>query len=666
MPRPKIFFVIVVMAILTNSYARSAPPTAPPWQGNRVGLSDEVLPPWTPLRVAGDKIGVWDRTYRFGTLPLPASAIARDAEMLAAPVTLSGTVDGKPLVWSGSACRLIENRPALVRLRGTAQAEGQAGTLECTGDVQVEYDGMIRCDFQLAPRHGKATVERLTLEIPFDARHATFLHTWPGQWGSAGNSTALPPSGCHGPFKPFIWLGDHQRGLCWFAESDQNFFPAQPDRVWEIERTGDRVLLRIHLAHRQTIDRPLKYTFGFQATPVKPPQPDAWDYRIVHMGAYGLQGGFLDHLVHCGVRTMCIHEHWTDIQNYPTTTHGAELDKLVADCHQRKIQLLPYFGYEMSNIAPEWDRYHDECLVHPRAGGYKRKPEQTDYIVCYRSHWQDFLAQGIDRLMTEHGVDGVYLDGTSEPFGCTNVHHGCGYRRPDGSIGATYPFFAVRQMVKRIYTIVKHHNPAGQVNVHQSTCMTIPTLAFATSYWDGEQLQDLKRSASALKVLPLDAFCAEFMGRNWGVPAELLWYPQGPFRRVEAMSLGLLHDVPVRPGSMADVEVLGRIWKTFDAFGRHEAAWLAYWSSAAYARTQPADVKVSLYNRPGKGFLAVIVNTGDKPCQAGVTFDLAKLEQPAELTAHDVLTDKSVPQSAGRVQLPIGPLEHAVLWLKPR
>ena len=313
-----------------------------------MGLSDEVLPPWTPVRVAGDKIGVWDRTYRFGALPLPASAIARDAEMLAAPITLSGTVDGKPLVWSGDACRVVESRPNLARLRATAQA----GALGCTGNVQVEYDGMIRCDFQLAPQHGKTTIERLALEIPLDARHAAFLHTWPGQWGSAGNSAALPQGGVHGPFKPFIWLGDTERGFCWFAESDQNFFPAQADRVWEIERAGDRVLLRINLFARRTIDRPLSYTFGFQATPVKPSRPDAWDYRIVHMGDYGLQSGFLDHLAGCGVRTMCFHEHWTDIQNYPTTTHGADLDKLVAACHQRKIQLLPYFGYEMSDIAP--------------------------------------------------------------------------------------------------------------------------------------------------------------------------------------------------------------------------------------------------------------------------------------------------------------------------
>ncbi len=282
---------------------------------------------------------------------------------------------------------------------------------------------------------------------------------------------------------------------------------------------------------------------------MKPAQPDAWDFRIVHMGSYSLDGATLDKLAGLGVRTICFHEHWTDIQNYTRTTHGPELAKLVAACHERKIQLLLYFGYEMSNIAPEWDRYHEECLVFPRAGGYKRKPEQTAYIVCYRSHWQDFLAEGIDRVMSEYGIDGVYLDGTSEPFGCANRRHGCGYERPDGLVGTTYPFFATRQMMKRINTIVQHHNPAGQVNVHQSTCMTIPTLAFATSYWDGEQLQSLPRRASSLEVLPLDAFRAEFMGHNWGVPAELLWYANGPFRRVEAMSLGLLHDVPVRPAA---------------------------------------------------------------------------------------------------------------------
>jgi hypothetical protein len=653
-----------VLFLLADCPARSAElPAAPPWQGNRVGISDEVLPPWTPITVTGDTLSLWGRTYRFGVLPLPASAVARDAEILAGPVTLAGTVGGKPLAWRGSACRIVEARPHLVRL----QARADAGALRCEGEVRVEYDGMIRCDLRLFPQAGQATIQRLALEIPLHAEHAALLHTWPGRWGSAGNSAALPKDGYRGAFKPFVWLGDQQRGFCWFTESERNFFSPQRDRVLEIQRSGDQTVLRLHLADTpQIVAAPLEYTFGFQATPVKPAQPDAWDYRIVHMGRYGMEPTVLDQLADCGVRTMCFHEHWTDIQNYPRTTHGAELKKLAAACHQRHIQLLLYFGYEMSNIAPEWDRYHEECLVSPRAGGYKRKPEQTAYIVCYRSHWQDFLAEGIDRVIAENGVDGVYLDGTSEPWGCSNRLHGCGYQRPDGSIGTTYSMFATRQMMKRIYTIVKQHNPAGQVNVHQSTCMTIPTLAFATSYWDGEQLQGLKRRLSALEVLPLDAFSTEFMGHNWGVPAELLWYSTGPLRRVEAMSLGLLHDVPVRPGSMADLEEAARLWKTFDAFGRHQSAWLPYWAGAGCVQTRPATVKVSLYNRPGKGFLAVIVNTGNQPCQAEATFDLAALQQPGDLTAHDVLAGKPLPLAAGRVQLPLGPLEHAVVWLQGR
>jgi dienelactone hydrolase len=642
--------------------ARAAEPRpAPPWQGSQAGISQEVLPPWTPITVAGNEVGVWGRTYRFGPLPLPAAVVARDADLLAGAVTLSGAAGGKPLVWQGASCRVLEAKPHLARLAATAESD----SLRCQGEVHVEYDGMIRCELSLHPKGRQATIERLDLEIPLVAEHALLLHTWPGRWGSAANSTALPKDGYRGPWKPFIWLGDHQRGFAWFCESDRNFVSPKPDRVVEIERAGQRVVLRVRLlAAPQTIDRPLEYTFGFQATPVKPARPDAWDYRIVHMGGYGLDAALLDRLARSGVRTMCFHEHWTDIQNYPKTTHGRELDKLVSACHARNIQLLLYFGYEMSNIAPEWDRYHEECLVQPRAGGYKRKPEQTAYVVCYRSHWQDFLAEGIERVMAEHGVDGVYLDGTSEPWGCANALHGCGYRRPDGSLGPTYSFFATRQMMKRIYTIVKHRNPAGQVNVHQSTCMTIPTLAFATSYWDGEQLQGLKRPSAPLEVLPLDAFATEFMGHNWGVPAELLWYGNGPFRRVEAMSLGLLHDVPVRPGGIEDVEVAGRLWKTFDAFGRHEASWLPYWANDRFVRCQPAGVKVSLYNRPGKGLLAVIVNSSPQPCQAVAAFDLAALRQPAGLAACDVLADKAIALADGRVQLPLGPLEHVVVWLK--
>ncbi len=902
--RRLLLLLLLLLAIVAWSAAVLAEPgfasegskeaAQPEWLGSRAGMSDEVLPPWTPVEVSGPKVDVWGRTYTFGDLPLPASIVTRKTEVLAAPITLAAVADGEKLAWTGLRLQTAESKPHRAQLAAEADSAG----LRCAGTVSVEYDGMVRCDFKLVPKRNAVSLDRLTLEVPIRPEYAKYLHYWPGRWGSCANSMALPEEGYRGGFKPFFWLGDEWRGLAWFSESDRGFSNAEEDGVIDVRREADAVVLRVHVVtgpQRVSVHEPLEYTFGFQATPVKPAQPDVWDYRICHMGAYGLeertlveptsirypaegnlrldrgtfecwvrprfdtrpdvsrddprrgrlnrnlldvdlpggghvgfywnvddrgmrlyykqgddfplllsthaplqagrwhhvaftwgdvtrvyvdgrevarrdyegtvsgslenahillgnspsemeidevrvsavareafdlaqppaadaqtllldrldetrapesgrattaargsggqvQGGrfvegkfgrafscapdaaepvlVLDRLRDQGVRTICFHEQWTDTQAYPKTTHGEKLRKLVDACHRRGIQLLLYHGYEMSTIAPEWDEYHEKCLVHPRRGGYKRKyqPEidQTAYVVCYRSVWQDFLAHHLDKLIAEYGIDGVYLDGTSEPWGCANRQHGCGYERADGTIGKTYPFFDTRSMMKRIYTIVKAHNSEGQVNVHQSTCMTIPTLSFATSYWDGEQLQSVRREGAAEDVLPIDAFRCEFMGHNWGVPAELLHYRSGPFERFECVSLALLHDVLVRPSALRDVDHSAKLWKAMDALGRDEAAWLPYWENGECVRADPPQVKVSLYNRPGKGFLAVVANMGQNDCDAEVTFNLQALDQPGELTARDVVTGRPIPTTGSRLQLSLGSLEHVMVRLEPR
>lgn len=372
----------------------------------------------------------------------------------------------------------------------------------------------------------------------------------------------------------------------------------------------------------------------------------------------------LDRLAELGVRTIVFHEHWTDIQNYTSTTHGDELRRLVAACHARGIRLLLYFGYEMSDIAPEWDRYSDECLVYPRAGGYKRLPEQTAYIVCYRSHWQDFMAEGIARMMDEFDIDGVYLDGTANPWGCANRAHGCGYERQDGTVGPTYTFFATRDMMRRIYTIVKTRKPDGLVNVHQSTCMTIPTLAWATSYWDGEQLGGIEVGPWALEVLPLDSFRCEFMGHQWGVPAELLCYGQ-PYSYEQATAISLPHDVLVRGSLGGSLELESKLWHAMDDFGRREASWQPYWANEHLVTCEPAEVKVSLYVRHGRGCIAVVSNLGRRHCRADVRLRTAAMGLPSPTAATDVLSAETIPVRDGRVTLELDPLAFRVLWLRP-
>ncbi|MCD6352035.1 MAG: hypothetical protein J7M26_07940, partial [Armatimonadetes bacterium] len=865
------------------------PPT-PKWLGNREGISDKVLPPWTPIKVRGSSVRPWGRDYRWGALPFPESVVTRGEEMLTGPVRLIAVVNGKQQVWMGGKPVFTKKTPA--RVEFTTHAEGQDASLR--GTLWCEYDGCVKCDWELVPKKRAARLDKLVFQMPYRAEHAKYIYHYPGRWRSAYNAGAVPPDGLTMAFRPFIWLGDEWRGLAWFCPSDQGFRPADPQKLTQVVRDGKAVLLQINLVEKPvTLDKPFRTTFGFQATPIRHNPQDVWDYRIVHTGAYGLEdrpwsppmtvtwpaegnfnvregtleawvrprfdpqvplkpddpgrgrynrnfflfkfGGYtvgyywniddrgmrlyvkapdgkypiilganngwkkgewhhiavswgkeirlydngkllarrpykglllttpenllggkltvgsgrcdmdvdelcisdvqreprghagplkpddhtllledfsqlkrspagvetvprkagggpgavvgpaqlvagkfgtaltlayvgpklttLDRYEQLGVKTICFHEHWSRIQNYFAPADPEGLHRLVEACHKHGIRLLVYYGYELSDIAPEWETYRDEVLIYPRGGGYHRQPEQHCYICCYHSAWQDYLAWAIARTMDEYDMDGVYLDGTANPFGCANVGHGCGYIGEDGKPHRTYPFFSTRQMMKRIYTIVKTRKPDGLVNVHQSTCMTIPSVGWATSYWDGEQFGSIPRGPNTwpLDLLPLDAFRTEFMGHNWGVPAELLCYRR-PYTYAEALALTLPHDVLVRPN---DVELASKIWKAAAAFGRKQARWLPYWENRQWVKVNDDDVKCSLYTRGRRGVLVVVSNLGKEPVEARLWLNWRALDLPRDLKGWDALTGEPVECGAGRLRLQMQPLEFRLLRLEP-
>lgn len=863
-------------------------PQKPQWLGNREGISDEVLPPWTPLKVRGKTISPWGRDYIWGILPFPEQVRAKGKELLASPIRLIVKANGRRQVWKGRGLKFTKKTPS--RVEFAIISEGQ--DVDISASLWCEYDGCVRCDWKIVPKMKGIRVEEAIFEIPFKTEHAKLIYHYPGRWGSAFNASSVPKEGMKMAFRPYVWLGDEWRGLAWFCPSDENFRPKDLKSVTEVLRSDNSVLLRINLIQEPfELNEPISFTFGFEATPIRPNPEDVWDYRIIHTGNYGLEkqlwnppreirweaqgninvsqgtieawvrphfdpnppikpddpsrgiynrnffyflasdgtevgyywniddrgmriyirtpdgkyplvfgakndwkkgewhhiaiswgseirlygdgkllakhpykgllpegvkggefwlgrglcemdvdefcisdvqreprghlgelqpdehtlllekfddirqdGGVvrtipqkaakagiassgiklvdgkfgrairlfvpaeekltvLDMYRALGVRTICFHEHWSTIQNYYAPAQPEGLRSLVRACHERGIKLLVYYGYEMSNIAPEWELYSDEVLVYPRAGGYKRKPEQTAYICCYKSAWQDYLAWAIAKTMDEFDIDGVYLDGTANPFACGNLGHGCGYIGRDGKLHQTYPFFEVREMMKRIYTIVKKRKPYGLVNVHQSTCMTIPSVGWATSYWDGEQFGHIARTPETFPtdVLPLDAFRAEFMGHNWGVPAELLCYGR-PYTYSEALAISLLHDVLVRPG---DIELASKIWKAAETFGRKSAKWLPYWENDMYVKTNDENVKCSIYSRGKKGAMVVVSNLNRYAVNVEITLNIGALELPAEVEVTDVISGEIFTCHSGRLSFPLESLSFRMLWLKP-
>ena len=106
----------------------------------------------------------------------------------------------------------------------------------------------------------------------------------------------------------------------------------------------------------------------------------------------------------------------------------------------------------------------------------------------------------------------------------------------------------------------------------------MPTLAFADSYFDGENIQ-ARLTDKNMTFLNMDAFRTEYMGRNYGIPANFVAMPNEG-RSIEGLeSLTLLHNVHTRAYNFKDAGYETKIWKIFDELGLDNAKWHPYWDN---------------------------------------------------------------------------------------
>jgi hypothetical protein len=348
----------------------------------------------------------------------------------------------------------------------------------------------------------------------------------------------------------------------------------------------------------------------------------------------------LDTLKEGGVKTVVFHDGWTDYYGRVATPDGQRLRRLISECHQRDLRLLVYVGYGLARRAPELQGHHDEWSVNPLipwTTSYRPEFREFD-ATCARSGWGDWLVTGIDRLFSEYELDGLYFDGISEAWHCQNEAHGCGWRDAGGKLHGDYPILAVRQMMRRIAEAVHRHRPNAILDVHMSGNLTLPTLAFCDSYWNGEQFEGYK--AGGKFELPLHVFRTEFMGYAQGLDAEFLCYEKRPFTMEEAIALAGLHGVEVRPYPETLPKV-SPIWRAMDHFGTSAAEWRPYWKGSG-ATAEEESVKISAYVRPGKALLFISHLKRD-PGTSKIRLDRRRLGmKKGALTATDALTGADV------------------------
>ncbi len=195
------------------------------------------------------------------------------ADILASPVALRGRVNGRPLAWKIRSWKLDSSAKDKAVYSGVATADGFKMRVKTT----IEFDGMMRFDWRLEPKGGRCEVRDLAFVIPVKRSVARSFTQWPLQrysfndqstWNKSGDVT---DAGWHCEFTSFFWLGDQSRGIQWFAEHRAGWMPADEKKIIEVKRGPESADLILHLADgKHILDKPLNFTFGLMASPVKP------------------------------------------------------------------------------------------------------------------------------------------------------------------------------------------------------------------------------------------------------------------------------------------------------------------------------------------------------------------------------------------------------------
>lgn len=616
--------------------------------------------PWTPVSAQGLTLDVWGRTCVLAQSGLPEQISSASVPLLAEPV--SWELDGRTES-AKSDCRIVKREPDRV----CWQARGRLADSDYACDAAIEFDGMMRFDVSITPPTGKG-LHQLSLRIAMTRPSTTLLHFYPllrdypqMTWFKPDEPNSIArPREWTSPFTPFVWLGNEERGLQWFCESDANWRIQQPEAAIKIREERDAVVLRVNLLDSRTaLNEPFRITFGLMAGPVKP-GPTHYvppNLRYMHWATYSLIDPpmeRLDRLQRMGARFLGMHEDWTDLQGMSVVTAPEKLRQLIDEVHRRKMGLVLYHSMAIPDIAPAYKDLGEECRCEPVSAFYvhAREPRQFAYPVCHRSRYSPVFTDGIASLFREYGIDGIYLDGAASPLHCANARHGCGYDAASGPRRPTFPIFAAREQMKRLRDLCDAQQKPTLIVAHMSALITLPTLSFADILLTGEQYW----KAPVDFRPPLEFIRVECMGHPHGLPTHFIGYPPlgGPW----ATLVTGLHAAP-SPWAPGGVD----LWALFDRFGVATAQWHPYWSDRPPATADREEVRISGFCHPGRSALLAVGNVSAKSVEVLIRIHEQVVGfSPRSSQATDVTTSTDLAVEDGALRLDLA--AESLHWLR--
>lgn len=471
------------------------------WEHNTLGITDEVVPPFTPMKVDGRRISTVLRDHALGDLGLWDQVISDGRPILAGPMYFDIEVAGKRY-----QTEVIEP----VRFSQTDKhkvaytSRWQAGPLRGRIVAEHEFDGVLKIELDLE-QQGDALVDKLDLVIPLRSDIARLMH--PVTTGTRRHYAGYVPAGegllwqsseAHrralpGTFVPYIWVGDESRGLAWFAESDRDWIFDDIQSTHRLYRDGDQIVLRVSFVTRPApLDRPRQIVFGLQATPTKPMPEEPVNWRnwqqrasdkfvernfnvffLAGSATWGTAGGA--NFVYPRDRDFSIFEllrdtretGQRDLQREQLWLDGDDIDDGRFDSRRSHIlwglramesqpdAVVPYTNPRGAVVNPEFITFQDEWNSNAYASRRWHEPIRGrssggTYVMTPTRSFQDYEIWYFKKML-ETFADAIYYD-------CLYLRQNHdlvtgAYLADDGTLRPSADIWQLREYLRRIQTL---------------------------------------------------------------------------------------------------------------------------------------------------------------------------------------------------------------------
>ncbi len=269
-----------------------------PWERNKLGISDEVIPPYTPIVTRQETgksptLSFWARTYTIGGNGLPESISVGNSQLLRSPARFDIVSNGKLLDSTPGKIEVTGAKPSAVDLK----AQQLYGPVNAEVKAHAEYDGWYEVALTLSSTK-PTSVDNVDLVLDLGS-WADTLYAHRGGDGRVGNKFGAVPPGngvvwqstelaSYGDywksFVPTTFLGSGSKGIWLYAWSSNGWVMKDNDACVRVERdaTG-QVSLRVRfLSGRTAINKPRTIKFALLVSPTKPKPINYRNFQMSH------------------------------------------------------------------------------------------------------------------------------------------------------------------------------------------------------------------------------------------------------------------------------------------------------------------------------------------------------------------------------------------------